>query len=65
MKQLWCNADTEMISVISSITVNLRSKMFVFQYMSCVGTNFKYNGSYCSSTQAPYLHQVTGSSAPM
>ena len=66
MKRLWCNADTEMISVFSSITLNLRTKSFVFQYMHmcCVGT--KYSVHYCnyySSTQAPYSHQITGSSA--
>ena len=66
MKRLWCNADTEMISVFSSITLNLRSKSFVFQYMhmSCVGTKYSvYYCSNCSSTQAPYSHQITGSSA--
>ena len=42
MKRLWCSADTVMISVFSSIRVNLRSKIFVFQYMHlrCVGTKY-------------------------
>ena len=42
MNRLWCNADTEMISVFSSITLNLHWKIFVFQYMHmcCVGTKY-------------------------
>ena len=35
MKRLWYNADTEMISVSSSITLNLRSKSFVFNICTC------------------------------
>ena len=40
MKQLWCNADSEMFLALYSITVNLYSKIFVFEYMHlcCVGT---------------------------
>ena len=66
MKRLWCNADTDMISVCCSITLNLRSKMIVLQYMHmcCVGTKYLvYYCNCCSSTQAPYSHQITGSSA--
>ena len=42
MKRLWCNADPEMFLALYSITVNLYSKIFVFQYMHlcCVGTRY-------------------------
>ena len=41
IKRLWCNAKIQMLSAFSSVTVNLYSKNFVFQYMPlfCVGTN--------------------------
>ena len=42
MKRLWYNADTEMFLALYSVTVNLYSKIFVFQYMHlcCVGTRY-------------------------
>ena len=42
MKRLWCNTDTEMFLALYSMTVNLYSKIFVFQYMHlcCVGTRY-------------------------
>ena len=42
IKRLWFNAIIQMFSAFSSITVNLLSKSFVFQYMHlfCVGTNY-------------------------
>ena len=33
IKRLWCNANIQMLSAFSSITVNFYSKNFVFQYM--------------------------------
>ena len=41
-KRLWCNANIEIFSAFSSITVNLYSKNFVFQYMHLfsIGTNY-------------------------
>ena len=70
LKRLWCNADTQVFLAFSSIMVNLHSQVFVFffQYMHlfCVGTMYLiYYCNYCSSTQAPYSHQITGSSVRM
>ena len=41
-KRLWCNENIQIFSAFSSITVNLHSKIFVFQYMHlfCVGINY-------------------------
>ena len=59
MKRLWCNGDTEMFLALYSITINLYSQFFVFQYMHlcCVGTRhfvllqllFLYTGTILAS----------------
>ena len=48
MKQLWCNADTQMFRAFSSIKANLDSKKFCFIFYYC---------NYCSSIQRKCLHK--------